>query len=213
MTDHDTAITKGLERGGDPDKRKKILDGAKEVFFANGFDGASMDAIARAAGVSKGTLYVYFENKDMLFAALIQDMKRDMPEAVFTIFEGENIEDVLLRIARNLVAKMIDPEHVALIRTVIGAVEKFPDLGRALHAAGPKRGSERMAEFIRRQIALGRLVSSEDSQMIARTFIDLTVGGVISRALICGHPGITEEDREKHIRHGIGVFIRAYGPR
>lgn len=213
MTDHDTATTNGLERGGDPDKRQKILEGAKEVFFANGFDGASMDGIARAAGVSKGTLYVYFENKNTLFAALIQHMKRDMPEAIFTIFEGENLDDVLLRIARNLVAKMITPEHVALVRTVIGAVEKFPELGQTLHKAGPQRGSERMAEFFQRQIALGRLVTDDDPDMVARSFLDLTVRGVIARGLICGNLFHAEEEVEKHVRHGIMVFLRAYGPR
>ena len=53
--------------GQDSEKRRQILDGAREVFRAKGYEGASMDAIAKAAGVSKGTLYVYFTNKDELF--------------------------------------------------------------------------------------------------------------------------------------------------
>ena len=51
--------------GADQDtaKRRQIIEGARQVFMAQGFDAASMNEIARVAGVSKGTLYVYFQNK------------------------------------------------------------------------------------------------------------------------------------------------------
>src|SRR4029079_17432894 len=62
--------------GQDPRKRQQILAGARKVFHENGFDAASMHDIARAAGVSKGTLYVYFENKERLFLDLVAEEKR-----------------------------------------------------------------------------------------------------------------------------------------
>ena len=52
-------------------KRRQIMEGARTVFLASGFDGASMNDIARAPGVSKGTLYAYFESKYELFEAII----------------------------------------------------------------------------------------------------------------------------------------------
>jgi AcrR family transcriptional regulator len=64
--DLNQAITARAEK-----KRAQILDGARAVFLAEGFDGASMEAIAHAAGVSKGTLYSYFKGKDELFTSLI----------------------------------------------------------------------------------------------------------------------------------------------
>ena len=48
----------------DSAKRRQIIQGARAIFLAQGFDAASMSDIARAAGVSKGTLYVYFDNKE-----------------------------------------------------------------------------------------------------------------------------------------------------
>ena len=57
--------------GMDPAKRDQILDGATKVFLESGFDAASMNDICRVAGVSKGTIYVYFANKEDLFEALI----------------------------------------------------------------------------------------------------------------------------------------------
>src|SRR3954468_10316797 len=57
----------------DSSKRRQILDGARKVFLELGFDGASMGEIARSAGVSKGTLYVYFADKNHLFEAIVEE--------------------------------------------------------------------------------------------------------------------------------------------
>ena len=62
-------------------KRRQILDGACKVFLDLGFDGASMGAIARAAGVSKGTLYVYFADKCRLFEAIVEEAVHSIPNA------------------------------------------------------------------------------------------------------------------------------------
>src|SRR3982074_3758622 len=73
----------------DSAKRRQILDGARTVFLAQGFDAASMGEIARAAGVSKGTLYVYFENKEELFEAIVGGECRAQAEHIFD-FDPDN---------------------------------------------------------------------------------------------------------------------------
>ena len=57
-------------------KRRQILDGARKVFLVEGFEGASMNDIARVAGVSKGTLYVYFESKERLFSVIVDEERQ-----------------------------------------------------------------------------------------------------------------------------------------
>ena len=59
--------------GEDPAKRDQILKGAMQCFMENGFDATSMNEVCRAAGVSKGTLYVYFTDKVDLFEALVAE--------------------------------------------------------------------------------------------------------------------------------------------
>ena len=59
-----------VQADDDSAKRRQIIEGARAVFLSQGFDAASMNDIARAAGVSKGTLYVYFKHKGELFEAL-----------------------------------------------------------------------------------------------------------------------------------------------
>ena len=58
-------------------KRRQILEGARRVFLGSGFDAASMGEIARAAKVSKGTLYVYFDSKEALFTAWVSQSRGD----------------------------------------------------------------------------------------------------------------------------------------
>lgn len=202
----------GAERGADPEKRKKILEGAREVFFAQGFAGASMDAIARAAGVSKGTLYVYFENKETLYAALIEERRGKLPEALFEIDETTDLRENLLAVARSFVGHVIQPEHVAFIRMMIGAVEKFPQLGRLFFEAGPRRGNKRLSDYFKKQIALGR-ISEYDPDIMARHFIGLTVAEAVRWVLICDPAQLSKELIEEHIDQGIDAFLRAYAPR
>src|SRR6516225_8287958 len=76
MVATDQGSVRALHRtAGDEDssKRRQILDGAHKVFMDLGFDGASMGEIARAASVSKGTLYVYFADKCALFEAILEE--------------------------------------------------------------------------------------------------------------------------------------------
>src|ERR1041385_1210250 len=66
-------------------KRRQIIEGARAVFLAQGFDAASMNDIARRAGVSKGTLYVYFRNKEELFEAIAEEECGLQAERVFQL--------------------------------------------------------------------------------------------------------------------------------
>ena len=64
-------------------KRRQIMEGAREVFLAQGFDAASMGEIARKAGVSKGTLYVYFDSKEQLFEVIVHEACEAQAKACF----------------------------------------------------------------------------------------------------------------------------------
>ena len=68
--------------GADPVKRGQILDGAKRVFMKLGYDAASMNDVTREAGVSKGTIYVYFQSKEDLFGALVEREKSAFDAAI-----------------------------------------------------------------------------------------------------------------------------------
>src|SRR5271168_192349 len=79
----------------DSSKRRQILAGASKVFMDLGFDGASMGEIARAAGVSKGTLYVYFADKSRLFEAIVEEETLEQGKVAFNFDPAREVATTL----------------------------------------------------------------------------------------------------------------------
>src|SRR5271156_1800646 len=116
----------GESEGEASAKRRQIMEGARTVFLASGFDGASMNDIARIAGVSKGTLYVYFTSKEQLFEALIREERRQQAERLtdFSV-DSEDIGHALFNFGCRLIEMMTRPDTLAHVRMVIAASHKF----------------------------------------------------------------------------------------
>src|SRR4051795_12349542 len=108
------------EAGTEGAKRRQILDGARRVFLAQGFDGASMGEISKAAGVSKGTLYIYFDSKEALFEALVLAERCGLAEVLFQIeADDPDAPAVLRRLGLSFVEQLVRPEHISSVRMVI----------------------------------------------------------------------------------------------
>jgi AcrR family transcriptional regulator len=117
----------------DSSKRRQILHGARKVFMDLGFDGASMNEIARAAGVSKGTLYVYFTDKTRLFEAMIEDEAFAKAKTGYNLDPEREVETTLLEFGRAYVGGMCRPGGGSSIRTVMAIAERMPEVGRRFY--------------------------------------------------------------------------------
>ena len=191
-------------------KRRQILDGARRVFLAEGFDGASMNDIARAAGVSKGTLYVYFTSKEELFAALLRDEKRDQAEQICRFEEdGPDIGADLHAFGTRFVDLLLRPDSLAHYRTVVAVAPKFPDIGRAFYEAGPETGRQRLARYFDRQVKAGRL-SIGDTHLAAAQFIELCKGEILLQVLLGIGPRPTPDALHRHIAGAVVMFLAVY---
>src|SRR5690242_2971400 len=131
MTSEAAVAVRPLQPGGTEDsaKRRQILDGARAVFLSQGFDAASMGEIARAAGVSKGTLYVYFESKEDLFQAIVQQQCQAQAESLFDL-DGDDVEAVLTRLGVGFVSFLCQPDKASPLRTVIAIADRMPEIGK-----------------------------------------------------------------------------------
>src|SRR5260370_37026257 len=116
-------------------KRRQIIEGARRVFLAQGFDAASMGEIARAAGVSKGTLYVYFENKEQLFDAIVGQECLVQAEGIFNFdLADKEVEPVLTRLGLAYVRFLCRPgAPSSALQTRIAIAERMPAVGRRFH--------------------------------------------------------------------------------
>ena len=191
-------------------KRRQIMDGARSVFLGSGFDGASMNDIARAAGVSKGTLYAYFNSKDELFEAIIRGEYAQSAERLCTFRREGDVREMLMDFGVRLISRMAEPGTRALARVVIAAAEKFPNVGRAFYEAGPLYGATRLAVELENLEKSGAL-KVPDSERAAWQFVDLCQSYVYKRLLFGVVDSISREDIEASVEAGVDVFMKAYG--
>ncbi len=198
--------------GHSDEKARQILDGAREVFLRDGFDGASMNDIARAAAVSKGTLYTYFQSKDLLFAEMIRHEKRQQAERGCLWAEGtdESLPDTLRRIGYDLITMLIRPENLAQVRTVMAVAQKFPAIGRAFYEAGPKFGISRLATLLDRHVASGE-IDVPDTTLAATQFLLLCKADILTRRMFCVGEPVDDREIEATVASAVTVFLRAYG--
>ncbi len=196
----------------DTAKRQQIMEGARRIFLSDGFDGASIGDIVRAAGVSKGTVYAYFPSKEKLFEALVIEDRRKQAEVLFTLDENSrDVARVLRRLGQTFLDMLLQPDSLAFLRIVVGAAAKFPEIGKAYFDAGPCYGTNRLGAYLERMTAQGAL-SVDDPQLAARQFLDLCKTGLHLRMLLgdCDKP--TEEEIGRNLDGAVRVFLAAYGP-
>jgi AcrR family transcriptional regulator len=190
-------------------KRRQIMDGGRQVFLSAGFDGASMNDIARAAGVSKGTLYAYFDSKEGLFEAIIRGEYAQSAERLCTFRREGDAREMLKDFGVRLISKMADPYTRSLARVVIAAAEKFPNVGRAFYEAGPLYGATRLAAELQHLEELGAL-KVQDPERAAWQFVDLCQSYVYKRLIFGVVDSISREDIEASVEAGVDVFMKAY---
>jgi AcrR family transcriptional regulator len=153
-------------------KRAQIIAGARAVFLSQGFDAASMGEIARAAGVSKGTLYVYFKNKAELFKAIVEIESVFQAEAIFKFDAADaDVEGTLTRVGVAFVQKLCEPDRHLSMRAVIAIADRMPSIGRMFYETGPAVGIAKMREYLGAQVAAGRL-NIPDCEVAAAQLMD-----------------------------------------
>jgi AcrR family transcriptional regulator len=191
-------------------KRRQVLDGARAVFLNDGFDGASMNDIARVAGVSKGTLYVYFESKEALFEALIREDRKQQAERFVPNGEWRTAREYLALYGRRLASALMRPDLIAQSRMVISASAKFPRFGEAFYEAGPCHGIRRLTAQFEEFVRSGEL-EIDNIELAAQQFSELCKAGVFHRAMFCGADSVTKEEIDRTVTGAVEVFMRAYG--
>ncbi len=197
--------------GTDPEKRRQIVEGAGRVFATLGFDAASMSDVAREAQVSKATLYVYFQDKEHLFAAVCGERRdRNIAEMIAMLDSTKPLEETLTAFGTEMLRRVTQPFVVATNRIVIGVAERMPDVGNEFFEAGPMRVVKAIAEFLERHAAQGNL-EAEDSVLAAVQFLELCQATVFRPRLYAMNKEPASEDEiRKVVASAVRVFLAAY---
>lgn len=199
--------------GEDPAKREQIIEGAKRVFLRGGFDSVSMNDITREAGVSKGTIYVYFENKEDLFAAMIQQERSRVVETVrHKLDENKPLRQTLIEFGVTLATHITADPTIRAMRIVLGVTDRMPQLACGFFGATPENGHTVLHAFLKRKVAAGEL-AIPDPDLASRQFIEMAMAGMFKQRLF----GVMTEPPtpamlEYTVSSAADVFLKSYLP-
>ncbi|TFL18409.1 TetR/AcrR family transcriptional regulator [Jannaschia formosa] len=192
-------------------KFDQVLEGARTVFMSDGYEGASVDAIARAAGVSKATLYSYFADKRLLFMEVAKaECSLQMEEADAVLSDHSSPREVLCVAADRMLGFFLSSFGQSIFRMCVAESDRFPELGREFYETGPKRFRARMAEYLRCAVAEGDL-AIEDPEFAADQFAELCKARLFHELIFGIRKSVSAEEKARVIDGAVDTFLARYG--
>lgn len=191
-------------------KRRQIIDGACRVFLEQGFDAASMGAIAKEAGVSKGTLYVYFKSKEDLFEAIIFEQAGKQAEQIFAFDEMADVGQELHRLGMQFVDYLCRRKgSMSPLRIVIAIADRMPELGARFYSAGPAAGIAKLKNYLDAKVAAG-ILRPHDTEVAAAQFLDSCQSLTFKPRLFNAAPLPSQEMVARVVTTATATYIAAY---
>ncbi|MGX0974597.1 TetR/AcrR family transcriptional repressor of mexJK operon [Roseovarius sp. MBR-51] len=191
-------------------KFDQVLEGARRIFMRDGFEGASVDEIAREAQVSKATLYSYFPDKRLLFSEVARlECNRQAEEALEVIGKGATIEHVLREAGTRILRFFLSDFGQQVFRICVAESHRFPELGRRFFASGPDLVRERLSKVLRPYVEAG-ILKIDDMDLAANQFGELCKGDLFIRSLCGMCNGVTDADVERVVNGAVEMFLARY---
>lgn len=191
-------------------KYDQVIGGARAVFMREGFGGASVDEIARDAGVSKATLYSYFPDKQHLFLAVLK-MECTAQSEVEVLFEqtGLSVEEKLVVICKKLVTFFLSDFGQDMFRVCVAEAKRFPELGETFYASGPKNWGEKIAGFLRTDKARA-VLDIEDPLLAADQLAQLCRSDLMLKVMFGIENNPSEDELSRVVDEAVRTFLARY---
>ena len=141
----------------------EIIEAALELFVAKGFMATRLDEVAQRAGVSKGTLYLYFDNKEAIFRAVVETLvvpEIERTEQQIEAFEG-SAADLIRQLVKQWWQSVAESQVCGLPKLIIAESGNFPELARYYVEQVIERVRRVTAKLIKRGIANGEFKSCD----------------------------------------------------
>lgn len=209
-TDDAEAKSRRRVAGEDPVKRNQILDGAKRCFLEMGFDAASMNDLTAAAGVSKGTLYVYFEDKAAILMSLIEREKRAaLSAAADVLHSGGPTREVLTRFGVHVTTNLTSDIVIKAQRMVLGIAERMPEVAQTFFAGETFSAHTTLKDYLD---AHPDEFAIDDTDLASRQFLELAMASIYKRRLFgnLATPAAPEHIA-RVVNSAVDIFMSYYG--
>lgn len=192
-------------------KFDQVLEGARDIFLRHGFEGASVDDIARAAGVSKATLYSYFPDKRLLFMEVAKcECRRQSDEAAELIDSNAPPRVVLTAAARRLITFLTSDFAQKVFRICVAESDRFPELGHEFYRSGPVLVRERLVDYLAKATARGEL-QIDDLPLAADQFAALCKGALHEKLIFGVTDCCPQPETDRVVAATVEMFLARYG--
>lgn len=179
---------------------------AKSVFVELGYVAATMDDVARAAGMSKRTVYQLFPSKAALFEAVIEDHLA--PLHIDTALEDDpDLEAALVGMLEAVALHVLSPDQAGIFRLLVSEASRSPELVAAFHRAGPGRGAGAIERRILREIASGRIRVTDPGTAVHMLF-SMAIGSVQVAVLLGMRELPDRAEISGRVREAVAIFLR-----
>ncbi len=207
-----TAARRGRPTQAEAKKlHQKLRRAAAASFLEYGYDGTTMDAIARAAGITRRTLYARYSDKRAVFLDVIPwALTRRTEDDGSQDLDSGDLRAALLAIGRAGLARAIDPDIVRLTRLAINESARFPEFALSAHSMTWSARHRQVMDLLRRHQEKGA-IAVDDLEVAAGQFIGM-VEHLPGRLADCGIYRSAEDD-ERHVQHAVELFLRGVLPR
>lgn len=192
-------------------KFDQVLEGARKIFMRDGFEGASVDDIARAAGVSKATLYSYFPDKRILFSEVARvECNRQAEEALQVLDADMSIEEVLHEAASRIAQFVLSDFGLQVFRICVSESYRFPELGRRFYDSGPALLCSRMEQVLSPFVEKG-VLEIDDMELAAHQFGELCKSVLFVQSLCGLDCDMSNPKVERVVQGAVDMFLARYG--
>lgn len=190
---------------------RELLERALDHFLEKGFEGTTIHAITTSLGMAKRTVYARYGDKITLFKAALQRAIDDwlVPLEQLKALETEDLEDTLLKISRVLVATMMSPPGLKLIRITNAESYRMPEIGAYIYHRGSRQIILYLSDLFRRRIKPDP-ANMPDVEDLAMAYMNIMLGPARLNAwgLV-----LNEEEIEKLTRQRLRMFLVGVLPR
>jgi TetR/AcrR family transcriptional repressor of mexJK operon len=223
-TGHRRAGASGAGKGNTADsdgdtraarKERDIIQAATAAFIATGYDGTSMEEIATRAAASKQTLYKHFTDKETLFGAVVRATAHETNDVIDLVTsllsDTEFVKGGLQKLARRMIAMLLDEELLKLRRLIIANAERMPQFGRDWYEKGFERMLDSAAGCFQTLTKRG-LLQTPDPKLAASHLFGMLLWIPMNEAMFTGNAKARSvAELQRHADATVEAFLAAYG--
>lgn len=191
-------------------RRDRIIQVARSVFYEVGYAGASMSMISTRLGGSKATLYAYFNSKEELFEAIIREQCGQMADLFLAHTGSDDLRASLTVMGRQLIMAIMSDEAIRTFQLVIEESYRNPQLAEMFHNVIQSQGRSNLTGLLQAAHDKGQINAPNvtEAAMVLKTLI---FGDCHFKRLMNLTAQPTEAQLHRQIDLAIDVFMTYYG--